>query len=49
MKYVKNRLQLYNPVDKHWIKINAETGKVLGCKKTLYKRIKKFNRKDLQA
>ncbi len=47
MKYIKNRVQMYNPVDKQWIKINQKTGKVLGRKKVPYNNIRKFNKSDL--
>ncbi len=43
----KNRVQLFNPIDKYWIKMNTETGSVIGHKKTPYKNVRKCNRWDL--
>lgn len=46
-KYIKNRVQLFNPISKHWVKLNTETGAIIGTKKKPFKGVKKFNRRDL--
>lgn len=41
MKYIKNRIQLFNPRVKYWVKINTETGRILSHKITPYKNVRK--------
>jgi len=38
---IKNRVQVFNPRAKYWIKIDTETGGILGHKPTPYKNIRK--------
>lgn len=40
-KYIKNRVQIFNPKAKYWVKIDTEIGKILGHKLTPYKNIKR--------
>jgi len=37
---VKNRVQVFNPKNNTYVKINTETGKIMTCKKIPYKGIK---------
>lgn len=41
MKYFKNRIQIFNPKGKCWVKIDTKVGKIIGHKETPYKNIKR--------
>ncbi len=42
MKYKKDRVQVFNPKSKYWVKINTKRGSILGHKIFPWKNIKKI-------
>jgi len=43
---VKNRVQSYNPKTGMYVKRDTETGKILGCKQTPYKNVRKYSKTE---
>lgn len=42
---VKDRTQSYNPKTKMYVKRDTTTGKIISCKKTAYKNVRKGTKK----
>ena len=45
-KFKKDRVQLFNPRGKCWVKVDTKNGRVLGHKKISWKNVKRSNKKS---
>lgn len=45
MIFKKNRVQVFNPKGKYWVKINTKSGRVLGHKDSPWKNIKRCRKR----